>query len=180
MTKRAQPSSPADIARLQRLAKDIEALAQKDQRLFDRTREISKLRHAAASELYQVCSSFVAGLNQILRNVEVLLDPSPEPAQFRDTGVNLIQINVRGRILEIEFSATDDLLSTEDFRIPYTLCGTVRAFNQDLLDRNLMEEQCIFFTVETNRHFWRYFDPRTHRSGAFDHTFLISMMELLI
>ena len=39
------------------------------------------------------------------------------------------------------FRATPELVSTEDFRVPYTLEGTVRAFNQELLDKDLIEEQ---------------------------------------
>ena len=49
---------------------------------------------------------------------------------FRDDITNLIQINVRGRILQVAFRATPDLISTEDFRVPYTLEGTVRAVHE--------------------------------------------------
>ena len=41
--------------------------------------------------------------------------------------------------------ATAELVSTEEFRIPYTLAGSVRAFNQELLDQDLIEEQADFF-----------------------------------
>jgi hypothetical protein len=183
VSKPSQPSpavAGADHARLQKLAKGIEALAGKDQLLLERTRQIGEFRRLAAAELYTVCANFVDNLNAMLRSIEVEIDPPRDSAIYRETGPNLIQINARGRILEIDFRATDEMLSTEDFRIPYTLGGTVRAFNQEFLDKNLIEEQCLFFTVEGTKRFWRYFDPRTHRSGAFDQAFLISMMELLI
>ena len=72
-------------------------------------------------------------------------------ASVNEDAPNLIQINVRGRILQVAFRATPELVSTEDFRVPYTLEGTVRAFNQELLDKDLIEEQLIFFTLEDRR-----------------------------
>jgi hypothetical protein len=116
----------------------------------------------------------------MLEKVEVVLDPNKELVVFRDSGPNLIQINARGRILEIEYRATEELLSTEDFRLPYTVSGALRAFNQELLDKNVLEEQLLFYTVEETRRMWRYFDPRTHRSGPIDQAYLISIMEILV
>ena len=72
----------------------------------------------------------------------------------------MIQINVRGRILQIEFEATGELVSTEDFRIPYTMQGTVRTFNQELLDKDLIEEQLIYFTLEKEKNMWRFSTPK--------------------
>ena len=51
------------------------------------------------------------------------------------------------------------------FRIPYILEGSVRAFNQEMLDKDLIEEQPLFYTMERNRNMWRYFETRTYRSG---------------
>ena len=99
---------------------------------------------------------------------------------FQEDTTNLIQINVRGRILQVAYRATGDLISTEDFRVPYTLEGTVRAFNQELLDKDLIEEQLIFFTLEKDKKMWRFFDARTYRSGPFDVEYLIGLMEQLI
>jgi len=92
----------------------------------------------------------------------------------------LMQIQVRGRILQIEFEATPELLSTEDFRIPYTLAGAIRAFNQELLDKDVVEEQLIFYTLEKRKGMWRFFDPRTYRSGPLDREYLVSLMEQLV
>ncbi len=183
MSKTAQSagvSSGSDSARLQKLARGIEALAEKDERLLDLTHEMGEARREAAGELYSACAQFVDSLNNLLDKVEMVLDPPRDLMAFRETGANLIQINARGRILEIEYSATEELLSTEEFRVPYTVSGTVRAFNQELLDRNIMEEHTVFYTVEGPRRMWRFFDSRTHRSGPVDQDYLISMMELLV
>ena len=174
-------SDPVHDERLKRLAKDIEALAEKDETLVRRTREIAALRRAAASELHAECGGFVQAVNRLLARPALELDP-PEfrEENFREDLPNLIQINVRGRILQVEFEATPDLISTEEFRIPYTLSGAVRAFNQALLDKDLIEEQLIFYTIEKDRNRWRFFDARTHRSGGFDREYLISLMEQLV
>jgi len=167
-------------ARLRRLAKDIEALASKDETALQHAREIAALRRRAAGELFTVCASFVDGVNSLLPTPEVQLDPRDFSANtFQEDGVNLLQINVRGRILQIEFETTPDLISTEDFRIPYTLSGAVRAFNQALLDKDLIEEQLIFYTLE-KKTMWRYFDARTYRSGEFDQEYLVGLMEQLL
>ena len=156
-------------ARIKRLAQSIDALAEKDETFLRRGREIAELRRTAAAALHAICSAFVDSLNRLLARSEMLLDPPKfSPDAFQEEGKNLFQINVQGRILQIEFSAAPELVSTEDLRIPYTLQGAVRAFNQDLLDRSLIEEQLLFYTLEKNRKMWRFFDARTYRSGPFD------------
>ena len=167
--------------RLKRLADSIEALAGKDERQLRRTREIMALRCAAAVALHRVCSHFVDSLNRIMAESRMALDPIEfTEADFRDDAPNLIQIGVRGRILQVAFESTPQLVSTEDFRIPYTLAGSIRAFNQELLDKDLIEEQLVFYTVEEEGNRWRYFDARTHHSGAFDDDYLGALMEQLV
>jgi hypothetical protein len=167
--------------RLKRLAESIDTLTQKDEVLMRYTRDMTALRRAAAAELHAICAGFVNSVNGLLSQAAVTLDP-PEfsTAIFRDESPNLIQINVRGRILQVEYTATEDLSSTEDFRIPYTLEGFVRAFNQRLLDKNLIEEQLIFYTLEKTGNMWRFFDARTYRSGAFEQEYLVGLMEQII
>jgi hypothetical protein len=169
--------SPVD-ARLKRLASNIESLAIKDEQSLRSTHQMAKVRQAAAAEIHAVCAEFVAALNGLLPREEVVIDP-PE-CNFSDLSLCLMQINVRGRILQIEFGAPDELISTEDFRIPYTLAGSVRAFNQELLEKDIIEEQLIFYTIEKHRRMWRFFDPRTYRSGPFDRGYLIALMEEII
>jgi hypothetical protein len=174
-------SDPPLDGRLKRLAKEIEALAEKDEHLLRRTRDIAVLRRRAATELHALCAGFVNAVNHLLPRPEVELDPIDYPEEsFHDDLPNLIQINIRGRILQAEFESTPDLMSTEDFRIPYIVSGAVRAFNQALLDKDLIEEQLIFYTVEKDKTMWRYFDARTYRSGNLDQEYLIGLMEQLI
>ena len=179
----ADADSPprAGSERLKRLAKSLDGLARQDEARISRAHEIGSLRRAAAVELHGICSEFVQGLNHLLSEIE--LDFQPEdygPASFQDAGLNLFQINARGRILQITFEATPELISTEDFRVPYILAGAVRCFNQQLLEKDLIEEQLLFYTIEKSRHFWRFFDGRTYRSGAFDGDYLTGLMEQLI
>jgi hypothetical protein len=168
-------------ARIKRLAQSIDALAEKDQSFLRHAHEIAALRRTAAAGLYAICSGFVSSLNALLSRCEMVLDP-PEfsPDAFKDEGANLFQINVQGRILQVEFEASPELISTEDLRIPYTLQGAVRAFNQELLDRSLIEEQLLFYTLEKDRKMWRFFDARTYHSGPFDQEYLASLMEQLL
>lgn len=167
--------------RLKRLAQSIEALAEKDEGFQRESREMDQVRHAAAKELYSICHDFVKSLNGLMSKGELALDPEQfSEAVFQADAVNLIQISVRGRILQVAYGATPQLVSTEDFRIPYTLAGSVRAFNQELLEKEIIEEQLLFYTVEKNRNLWRYFDPRTYRSGTFDQVYLVSVMEQVI
>jgi len=170
-------------ARFKRLAESIDRLAEKDESFLRQAREIAGLRRTAAAGLHTICSGFVGSLNQMLSRCELVLDP-PEfpPEAFQENSKNLFQINAQGRILQVEFEASPELISTEDLRIPYTLQGVVRAFNQELLDQSLIEEQLLFYTLEKdkNKKMWRFFDVRTYHSGPFDQEYLASLMEQLI
>jgi hypothetical protein len=167
--------------RLRRLAGKIDALAQKDEVLLRRSREIGSLRRQAALELHGVCTDFVRDLNGMLTHTALVMDPPEyEPRHFEDHGVNLFQINARGRIVQVRFEGTPELISTEEFRIPYILEGAIRCFNQQLLEQDLIEEQLLFYTMERGRQMWRFFDPRTHRSGEFDTAYLTGLLEQLV
>ncbi len=168
-------------ARFKRLAQSIDALAEKDESSLRHAREIAALRRSAATDLYAICSGFVNSLNRLLSRSKMVLDPSEFPPDaYQEDDKNLFQINVQGRILQVEFEAAPELISTENLRIPYTLQGVVRAFNQELLDRSLIEEQLLFYTLEKDKKMWRFFDTRTYRSGPFDQEYLISLMERLM
>jgi hypothetical protein len=174
------PTNSLD-ARLKRLAHSIDSLLEKDERMLRRAHEVAAMRRAAAHDLHSICQEFVGSLNRMLERSAVDLDPQSMGGDaFQEDVPNLVQINVRGRILQIVFRATPELVSTEDFRVPYTLEGTVRAFNQELLEKDLIEEQLIFYTLEKHKKMWRFFDARTYRSGPFDVEYLIGLMEQLI
>jgi hypothetical protein len=172
-------NSVPDI-RLKRLAESIDQLADKDAHLVNRSRQIAGFRRVAAAEIHTICTAFVDRLNNFLTRGLVVLDPPVFAEEsYRDESSNLIQMNVRGRILQVEYQSTPELVSTEDFRIPYIISGSIRAFNQLLLDQDLIEEQLLFYTLEKRR-MWRFFDARTYRSGPFDRDYLISLMEQLL
>jgi type II secretory pathway component PulM len=181
-------SGPADGAildlakdRLRKLAKAIEALAEKDSVLVQKTQEIAALRRQAAMELHAICWTFASDINLHLSQPTVQFDPSAYAAEsFADNGVNLLQINVRGRILQIEFESTPEMISTENFRVPHILEGSIRCFNQEFLEQAVIEEQYIFYCLEKKRKLWRFFDARTYRSGPFDREYLIALMEHVV
>jgi len=167
--------------RMQRLARSLDALARKDETMLRQTHEIGALRRQAAVELHGICGAFVRDLNSLLAVVKLELQPEEyTAANFNENGVNLFQINARGRIVQIKFEATPELVSTEDFRVPYILAGAVRCFNQQLLEKDLIEEQLLFYTVERTRSVWRFFDARTYRSGSLDAEYLVGLMEQLV
>ena len=146
-----------------------------------RTQEMLALRRKAAGQLYAVCADLAHALNELTSHTELQLDPQDyNPEAFRDSDVNLFQLNARGRILQIEFEATEELTSSEDFRIPYALHGAVRGFNQELLEQNLIREQLLFYTIEKTGSMWRFFDARTYRTGPFDQDYLIGLLEQLV
>ena len=181
MAGRSENQARAQDTRLKRLAANIDSLAEKDEVLLGHTRDTARLRRAAALELYGICAAFVESVNHLTSQSTLILDPLEfSESSFLDDAPNLIQVNVRGRILQVEFESTPELISTEDFRVPYTLSGSIRAFNQRMLDKDLIEEQLIFFTIEKHGGMWRFFDARTYRSGPFDQEYLISLMEQLI
>ncbi len=178
--KRGETLLGAD-SRLKRLAHRIEALADKDELRLRTALEMGQVRRAAAVEIHAVCAGFTEALNRLLTQRAVVIDPPEVLSEgFGDLSPQLIQINIRGRILQVAFHEPDELLSTEEFRIPYTLAGSVRAFNQELLDKDIIEEQLLFYTVEKHRKMWRFFDPRTYRSGPFDEAYLIALMEQIV
>lgn len=175
--------NPAEVAtgRMKRLARSIDALAEKDEGFLRLSRQMEEMRRAAACQLYAICRDFVNSLNRLSAQGSLALDPEQFSGDaFQEDGVNLIQISIRGRILQVAFQATPELVCTEDFRVPYTLAGSVRAFNQQLLEKDIIEEQLVFYTVEKDRRMWRFFDPRTYHSGTFDQEYLASVMEQLI
>ena len=178
---RSKNGPAAAEERLKRLADDLDRLADKDDELVRRGQEIDLLRRSAAAQLHAVCVDFVADLNKLLKRTEVRFDPDVFAEEaYEPESTSLFQIQVRGRILQITFTATPGLASTEEFRIPYILEGSIRAFSQEMLDKELIEEQLLFYTLEGRRNLWRYFCTRTYRSGPFDREYLTAIMEKLL
>lgn len=167
--------------RLTRLAKAIESIAESDRKLIDESTRVDELRSRGALDLHRICSLFVDRVNAKLSEPAILLDPAVfEEANYNDGGLNLFQINLRGRILQIEFGPTAELFEDEDFRKPYVLRGAVRSFNQDLLDHGSVDEQMIFYCPSNHGARWHFFDGRTYRSGLVGEHYLIAEMERLL
>jgi hypothetical protein len=167
--------------RLKKLAASMDALAQKDEKLLQRTQEVGALRRKGAAALHALCAEFVRTLNDLTTRTQLKLDPPDYNTDaFRDNSANLFQINARGRILQVEFEATPELVSTEDFRVPYIMHGAVRCFNQELLEQDLIREQLLFYTLERSGPVWRFFDARTYRTGPLDVEYFVGLMEQLV
>ncbi|HBY60954.1 MAG TPA: hypothetical protein DEH78_14120 [Solibacterales bacterium] len=163
--------------RLRKLAERLEREAAADEELLKKAREVEAARRGASAELFAVCHAFVGAVNSLLTTLRLELSPETFPPEaFRDTGVNLIQINARGRLIQIVFESTPALSSTELFRTPYVLQGSVRWFNQDFIDTTGIEEEQVFYCIGQG---WRFQNVRTRRSGPFDHEHLIQLMEQL-
>ena len=98
---------PAAQDRLRKLARSIEAIAEKDAQRIREAQTIAELRRGGASELHAICAGFAASLNGLLPKGMVELGPLEyKPENFRDPGANVFQINVSGRVIDIEFKAT--------------------------------------------------------------------------
>ncbi len=169
-------------ARLKRLAQNIAGLERKDNEEIRRAAEIAELRRRAAADLHCVCKGFVHAVAGHLPDPrELRLDPQEfSEDDFSEYGTHLFQLGIRGRILQIEFASTSELLCEDDYRIPYTLAGSIRAFNQQMLENSCIDENQIFFTVEQKRSGWIFLDRRTHRATEFDQERLLALMESLI
>lgn len=167
--------------RLTRLAQAIEAITESDRKLVDESARVDQLRSRGALDLHRICSAFVDRVNAKLSDPAILLDPAVfEEGNYNDGGLNLFQINLRGRILQIEFEPTQELYEDADFRRPYVLRGAVRSFNQDLLDHGSIDEQMIFYCPTEGSARWHFFDGRTYRSGFVGEQYLITEMERLL
>jgi hypothetical protein len=164
-----------------RLAAAIEALGDRDEKLIEEHRKVGRLRLQGAIELYGFCRRFVDGLNAKLSQPAVMLSPASYSGEsFDDAGSNLFQINLRGRLLQLEFFATDELYEHDDFRLPYILRGAVRSFSQEFLDSNSIDEQMIFYCPNDGHATWYFFDGRTYRSGEVGEDYLATEMERLL
>ncbi len=167
--------------RLKRLVRSLEALAEKDAQRLREEQRIWNLRRQSAFELYVICSNFVRTLNAQLTRIQLELSPSEFAAdRFRDAGPNIFQINASGRIIQIAFEAAEPLVSTEDFLTPYTLEGAVRWFSQESLEGMGIGEHLLFLCLRNTAAEWVYFDPQTHRRGAFDEDYLALLLEQLV
>ena len=166
---------------LTRLAKSIEAIGERDRSLLNESTQVDRLRTEGALALHGLCRRFVDMLNTQLSAPALQLDPPDYSAgYYHDSGINLFQINLRGRLLQIEFTATEELYSTEEFRLPYILEGAIRSYSQQSLERDTLDEQAIFCCPRNGALSWHYFDYRTYGTGLVTPEFFATEMQRLI
>jgi hypothetical protein len=147
----------------------------------DDSARVEQLRVTGALELHRICQAFTEALNARLSQPSLILDPGEyPPSSYNDGTPCLFQINLRGRLLQIEFSASEELYSTEEFRLPYVLSGTIRSFNQEFLDHDSVDEKAIFYCADGNGARWHYFDSRTHVAGVLAQDFFVAAMTRLL
>jgi len=103
-----------------------------------------------------------------------------EAADLHNPAHNLLQINTSGRVVQFSFGAHDELASTEHFRTPYILEGVIRWYNQELLDRQEIHEELLFYCLEKTGASWVVYDARRHRASSLDEEHLVQIMEQLI
>lgn len=172
---------PSAEQRMQRLARKLDEIPAKDGLRIEQAREVERKQNAAGAELHHLCRSFVKRLNGILTKLQLEFTPEEySPASLDGPTGSIFQINANGRIIQISVLSKEAAISTEHYRIPYILEGRVRWFNQELLDRQEIQEAQIFYCVEGSGDFWRYHDPRTRNSGKLSHEFLMQALEQIV
>jgi hypothetical protein len=159
----------------------IDALVEKDDRAIDLVRRVEARRPGAAVELHAIFRAFVQSVNGLAAKASLVLDPDEfDESMFLDSDQNFFQIHVRGRILLVTFGPPPENVSTEHFRSPYILEGTVRCFNQELLEHESIEEHQVFFCVDCPAAGWRFSKPHTYQTGPIDESYLASVFESLL
>ena len=167
--------------RLSRLARNLEKLAEKDRERIRADEEFLALRQAAAAELHQILTAFVAEVNALVTGVKLDLSPVVWPAgSLNQNEVNVFQINVSGRVIQFNFQVTDNLRERMEIRAEYTLAGAIRWFNQELLEREEVREDRLYYCVGRSVHGWRYVDSRSQKMGVFDADYLAGLLEQLV
>ncbi len=132
-------------------------------------------------ELHRTFRKFVDSVNALATKASLVLDPEEfEASHFLDSDQNFFQIHVRGRILLVTFGPPFETISTENFREPYILEGTVRCFNQELLEHESIEEHGVFYCINGGVAGWRFLKAHTYQTGPVDEAYLASVFESLL
>jgi hypothetical protein len=168
--------------RLTKLAQQLDRLAERDERVAEEMERADQARRKGAQALHAICSDFTKRLNSAMTRTEMLLMPLEfDPKAYREDAPNLIQMSLRGRIVQIQYEAPAQTVAIENFRYPYILQGAVHGFNQTLLERDLIEEQLLFYARNglNEDYRWRYFEPRTYRTGMVNEGYLTDLLARL-
>jgi hypothetical protein len=166
---------------LKRLAQQLDSLAERDEKTVEEMDLTDQARRHGARVLHTICAEFTRQLNSAMTRTEMLLIPTEfDPETYREDSPNLIQMSLRGRIVQIQYEAPEQTVANENFRHPYILQGSVNGFNQTLLERDLIEEQMLFYArVGKQDYKWHYFEPRTYRSGLVCEKYLTTLLARL-
>ena len=167
---------------LTRLAQQLDRMAERDAKAVQEMDRADMARRQGARTLHALCAEFTKRLNTAMTQTEMVLMPATfDPATYREDAPNLIQLSLRGRIVQIQYEAPEQALATEDFRYPYVLQGAVNGFNQTLLERDLVEEQLLFYARSSAKQDfrWFYFEPRTYRTGLVTELYLTEVLSRL-
>ena len=162
-----------------RLAQRIDA-SRKSESLLRNAEGIAGLRRQGACQLHHVCAEFVSLLKS--KGVDSPIELSPQTysgEMFRERGVNLFQVSSQGRQMQIAFQATPQTFSTEKYLIPYILEGEIRAYNQRMLEHFEIRSQALFYCVDKETAFWRFYDWRNPRNLPVDPELLAGLMQRL-
>jgi hypothetical protein len=156
-------------------------LVEKDNHAIGMAKIIETRRATGAVELHHIFRRFVDSVNALATKASLMLDPEEfDESLFLDSDQNFFQIHVRGRILLVTFGAPFESVSTENFREPYILEGTVRCFNQELLEHESIEEHNVFYCMNGAEAEWRYSKTLTYQTGLVDDAYLASVFESLL
>ena len=166
---------------LTKLAQQLDRLAEHDEKAVEEMDRADSARRQGARTLHAICADFTQHLNSAMTRTEMLLIPTEfDPQTYREDAPNLIQMSLRGRIVQIQYEAPEQAVATENFRYPYILHGAVNGFNQKLLERDLIEEQLLFYAQNGKEEFrWHYFEPRTYRTGIVCEEYLTRLLARL-
>ena len=166
---------------LTRLAQQLDRLAERDEKKVEEMDHTDQARRHGARILHSICADFTRHLNAAMTRTEMLLIPTEfNPETYREDAPNLIQMSLRGRIVQIQYEAPEQIIANENFRHPYILQGAVNGFNQTLLERDLIEEQLLFYARDSKHDFrWHYFEPRTYSTGLVDERYLTTLLARL-
>lgn len=156
-------------------------MVEKDNRAIDAAKIIEAKRATGAVELHHIFRRFVDSVNALATKASLTLDPEEfDEGLFLDSDQNFFQIHVRGRILLVTFGPPFENVSTENFREPYILEGTVRCFNQELLEHESIEEHKVFYCMNGAEAEWRYSKTLTYQTGPVDDGYLAAVFESLL
>jgi hypothetical protein len=166
--------------RMQKLARTVDGFADRDAERMQREAEIHQLRVEAATTLHGVCMNFAAELNPLLQKVRVEVSPDQfQPDQYQADRPTIFQINASGRLVQFTFQATETWTANHDFRLPYTLEGSVQSFSQEEIDHSNIHEYRLFCCLEGKGSEWYWLDIVKRESGKVDIDYIATMLEHL-